>query len=156
MIRSAVALRALTIRSDHAVGAYPSLSFKGTHLPLLSSLTLESFVLEPMKPDSDVVLFILAHKATLAHIELRECSISGGTASVFPRPWHAVFALFEAGLGCLRTFVLNEPTKTRKYQQFSYTVLDPGWGYMPFYGEVTGAEGDRAALDSLLAVVEAR
>ncbi|KAJ7688157.1 hypothetical protein B0H17DRAFT_1332226 [Mycena rosella] len=167
MVRSATAVTSLAIRSDQDVGAYPALSFKNTHLPHLESLTLESFVFEPMIPDSDVVAFILAHKATLTHLMLRECSIDGGEDCVFLRPWHAMLALFEAELGCLRTFVLDDEGKADEDEdedenaverdlQFVYTRLDPGYGYMPVDSAVPGADGDSAALASLMAALESR
>ncbi|KAJ7674287.1 hypothetical protein B0H17DRAFT_1140629 [Mycena rosella] len=167
IIRSATAVTSLTIRSDQAVGRYPALSFKDTHLPHLESLTLESFVFEPMIPDSDVVVFILAHKARLTHLTLRECSIDGGEDCVFLRPWHAVLALFEAELGCLRTFLLDDHGKAGEDEdedenaverdlQFVYTRLDPGYGYMPVDSAVAGTDGDSAALASLMAALESR
>ncbi|KAJ6495899.1 hypothetical protein DFH09DRAFT_1337230 [Mycena vulgaris] len=155
MVRSAAALTSLTIQSDQAVGAGPFLSFMNTFLPNLTSLTLESFALEPWFPESDVVAFIVAHKATLTHLELRGCSIDGGVDSDFPRPWHAVLALFEAELGCLRTFVLDDSDEDGE-GPFAYTRLDRGFGYMSVDEAVDGAEGDAAALESLLLVVKSR
>ncbi|KAJ7102709.1 hypothetical protein C8R44DRAFT_746694 [Mycena epipterygia] len=107
MVRSASGVTSLTIHSDQEVGAYPALSFKDTVLPHLSSLVLHNFVLDPMIPDSDVVAFILRHKATLAHLELHNASIDGGEDTEFPRLWHVVLTLFAAELTCLKTFVLT-------------------------------------------------
>ncbi|KAJ7457375.1 hypothetical protein FB451DRAFT_1406813 [Mycena latifolia] len=168
MVRSALAVTSLTLRSDQPTGAYPALSFRDTHLPHLSALTLENFVFEPMILESDVAAFIVAHKATLAHLELRECSIDGGEDSEFSRPWRAVLALFETELGCLQTFVLSgeksdtdddedddEDTGERD-PRFRYTRLDPGWGYMTTTEEVDGVALDLIALESLKAAVKAR
>ncbi|KAJ7869231.1 hypothetical protein B0H14DRAFT_295486 [Mycena olivaceomarginata] len=44
------------------------------------------------------VYSILRHKATLARLELHGCS--GVAHGYFPRPWHAVFALFERSWMC--------------------------------------------------------
>ncbi|KAJ7102714.1 hypothetical protein C8R44DRAFT_887460 [Mycena epipterygia] len=141
------------------VGAYPALSFKDT-VPHLSSLVLHNFVLDPMI--SDVVAFILRHKATLAHLELHNASIDGGEDAEFPRPWHAVFTLFEAELTCLKTFVLTNDGRDpdaddfERDPRFAYTMLSPGHGYMNVQEEVDGEERDLPALESLMAVVLSR
>ncbi|KAJ7457346.1 hypothetical protein FB451DRAFT_1406786 [Mycena latifolia] len=113
MIRSADKLTSLTLRSDQPVGACLAISFKDFQLPNLAALTIESFVLEPRRPISDVAAFIVAHKATLTHLELRGCSIDGREGSQFPHPWRAVFKLFEAELVALHTFVLRAAGKER-------------------------------------------
>ncbi|KAF8198187.1 hypothetical protein K438DRAFT_2016294 [Mycena galopus ATCC 62051] len=162
MIRSATAVTALTIRSNLPVGAYPALSFKDTFLPGLSSLALYRFVLEPALPDSDVVAFILRHKATLTHLTLHDCSIDGGEEGEFPRPWNAVFETFKTELGALREFVLeNEAEIYHRHvvgrdSRFEYTRLDPGWGYMPSEGELPSGGLDLPALESLMDLVESR
>ncbi|KAF8146951.1 hypothetical protein K438DRAFT_1868340 [Mycena galopus ATCC 62051] len=132
------------------------MSLDDIFLPHLSSLVLHQFVFH-----RDVVDFVLRHKATLARLELHECSMDGGGLydkwapeggfdSVFPQPWHAVFASFEAELGALRHFVFF-PT------EFQYSREDPGFGYVPWdeAAEAVG-QGDEPALRSLMAVVESR
>ncbi|KAJ7450067.1 hypothetical protein B0H11DRAFT_2246991 [Mycena galericulata] len=163
MVRSSVSLTSLTLRSDQTVGAYPPLSFKNTFLPHLSELVLHRFALDPMIPDSDVVAFIVRHKATLTRLELHRCSIDGGEDMAYPRPWHAVLALFETELGSLRTFVLqhdhpdggedDDDDESPRDPRFAYTRLDPGWGYMSTSEKM---DEDLPALESLLAVVESR
>ncbi|KAJ7727266.1 hypothetical protein B0H16DRAFT_1894546 [Mycena metata] len=162
MVRNATSVTSLTIKSDQPVGAYPALSFKDTVLPALASLTLDGLVFEPAIPDSDVAAFIIRHKATLAHLKIRGCSIDGGEDIVFERPWHAVLNLFEAELGGLRGFVfegpdLDENAVGQNPQLFKYTRLDPGWGYMDCEEEESeGKEQDLSALERLLAVVRSR
>ncbi|KAJ7315364.1 hypothetical protein DFH08DRAFT_1040043 [Mycena albidolilacea] len=158
IVRSATALTRLTIRSDHPVGAYPALSFRDTFLPLLASLTLYGFVLEPIVADSDVVAFILRHKGTLARLALHGCSIDGGEDGVFLRPWHA---LFEAEIDSLRNFLFVNDDAARESEferdaRFVYTRLDPGWGYMPWNEELATEGLDLPALESLQAVVKSR
>ncbi|KAJ7810769.1 hypothetical protein B0H14DRAFT_1480769 [Mycena olivaceomarginata] len=150
MVRSATAVTALTIRSDLRVGALPAMTFD-MFLPHLSSLVLHKFVLH------DAVEFILDHKATLTRLELHDCSIDGGLEGDIPRPWHAVFALFEAELGALRDFVFESESDWR----FEYTREDPGFGHVPFDdpeedAEFLGKGLDGPALESLVAVVESR
>ncbi|KAJ7026957.1 hypothetical protein C8F04DRAFT_100617 [Mycena alexandri] len=163
IVRNATSVTSLTIKSSQPVGAYPALSFENTFLPHLASLTLHGFVLEPGIPDSDVATFIIRHKATLAHLELRDCSIDGGEDLVFQRPWHAVLRLFQVELGCLREFVFGGPDldgnadAVGRDPQFEYTRLDLGWGYMTCEEEeVEGKEQDLSALERLLAVVRSR
>ncbi|KAJ7026988.1 hypothetical protein C8F04DRAFT_1238364 [Mycena alexandri] len=114
----------------------PRLLFTDMSFPQLISLTLHQFALVPFFPESDVVAFILRHKATLTHIELQSCSINGGHDGVFPRPWFAVFTLFQAELACLREFVFENEVFPDEYGfqrdvQFEYTSMDPGFGYVP-------------------------
>ncbi|KAJ6495901.1 hypothetical protein DFH09DRAFT_1205342 [Mycena vulgaris] len=112
MVRSAGAHTSLTIRSDRAVGAYPAMSFKDTFLPQLTSLRLGYLMLQPLVPEYDVIAFIIVYKVTLTHPELRRCSIDGDTDKQFPRRWCTVFAIFEADLECLQTFVFaTEPDR---------------------------------------------
>ncbi|KAJ6523329.1 hypothetical protein B0H19DRAFT_1085738 [Mycena capillaripes] len=73
MVCSAQAVTALTIRTDQRVEVTP---LPNTGLPHLTSLVFQQFRLGP---DSDVVEFILSHKATLARLELYDCYIDGGT-----------------------------------------------------------------------------
>jgi hypothetical protein len=152
MVRSATAVTELTIRSDQAVGAAPAMSFEDMFLPRLSSLVLHQFAFQD-DPGTDVVEFILRHKATLARLELHGCSIEGCTHGYFPRPWHAVFALFEAELDVLRDFVFTPDG------DFEYTQDDHGCGYERLYDEDAEAVGeglDGSALESLVAVVASR
>jgi hypothetical protein len=121
-------------------------------LPRLSSLVLHQFAFQD-DPGTDVVEFILRHKATLARLELHDCSIEGGTHGYFPRPWHAVFALFEAELDVLRDFVFTPDG------DFEYTQDDQGCGYERLYdedAEAVGEDLDGFALESLVAVVASR
>ncbi|KAF8146944.1 hypothetical protein K438DRAFT_490960 [Mycena galopus ATCC 62051] len=155
IIRGATAIKSLTIISDQAVGGQPTMSLDDIFLPHLSSLVLHQLF------HRGVVDFVLRHKATLARLELHECSMDGGGlydmlapeggfGSVFPQPWHAVFASFEAELGVLRHFAFF-PT------EFRYSWEDPGFGYVPWdeAAEAVG-QGDEPALKSLMAVVESR
>ncbi|KAF8146945.1 hypothetical protein K438DRAFT_1868322 [Mycena galopus ATCC 62051] len=163
MVRSATAITSLTIISDQGVGSRPAMALDDIFLPHLSSLVLHQFVFHPY-----VVDFVLRHKATLARLELHECSLDGGERSldgdglpdllapnggfdgVFPQPWHAVFASFEAELSALRHFAFL-PT------EFRYSWEDPEFGYEHWdeAAEAVG-KGDRPALESLMAVVESR
>jgi len=160
MVRSATAVTALTIRSDQAVGTCPALSFKDTFLPHLTSLALHRFALDPEFPAEDVVEWILRHKATLTRLELHRCSIDGGEDGNFPRPWHAVLALFEAELGALRDFLFN-PDRRWTYDgmlrdpRFEYTRLYES-GYTEEEEEVPGEALDLPALESLMTVVNSR
>jgi hypothetical protein len=161
IVRSPTALTRLTIRNDHPVGAYPTLSFRDTFLPHLASLTLYDFVLEPIVADSDVVMFILRQKGTLARLVLHGCSIDGGEDGVFLRPWHAVLALFEAELDGLRNFLFVNDDAARESEferdaRFVYTQLDRGWGYMPWNEELATEGLDLPALESLQALVKSR
>ncbi|KAJ6551318.1 hypothetical protein B0H19DRAFT_1263981 [Mycena capillaripes] len=162
IVRSARALTALTISSDMTIGVSPSLSFLYTSFPHLTSLALYHFALDPATPHTDVVAFVLRHKATLARLELHGCSIDGGTDGVFPRPWHAVFALFETELRGLREFVFEhdidalDSDSERQPGRFRYTCLNLGGGFWCWEGVVPGEDQDFPALESLMAVVESR
>ncbi|KAJ7661186.1 hypothetical protein B0H17DRAFT_1212299 [Mycena rosella] len=148
MVRSAVALTSLTIMSNNR----PIVShLTDTRLLHLSSLRLELFVLEPTQPYSGMLSFILAHRATLAHLELCGCFIGGGEEAKFSRPWYAVLAMFESKLDRLRTLVLSADRGSR----FGYAR---SWGYehMPVHGLLDAKERELAALESLMVVVESR
>ncbi|KAJ6551317.1 hypothetical protein B0H19DRAFT_1073044 [Mycena capillaripes] len=158
IIRRATALTTLTICSDQPIGA-----FNDATLPHLTSLVLHQFVLHPSDPDADVVTFILRHRATLTRLELRRCSIHGGSDEAFPRPWYAVLNLFETELRGLREFVFERDENDRveyalqdnQAARFLYTRLDPKWGFV-WTKETSGQDRDLAALESLMAVVESR
>ncbi|KAF7340873.1 hypothetical protein MSAN_02116800 [Mycena sanguinolenta] len=163
MIRGATSITELTVRSDQLFFVE---TVKNIFLPHLVSLSLHQFILEPALPESDVVAFILRHKATLTRLELHGCSICGGEHYEFPRPWHAVLGLFEAELGALCEFVLvgeveegpdlAEDAYERDRSLFNYTNLNPGIGYMPHEQEVPTEGLDLPALESLMAVVRSR
>ncbi|KAF7299445.1 Pribosyltran domain-containing protein [Mycena indigotica] len=163
IVRSAKSARSLTIRSDQSTGAYPALSFAATCLPNLEELSLTKFVLDTSSPDSDVALFIVKHKRTLRRLELHDCTIDGGEDLQFPRPWFAVFNLFNDELIHLRSFVFQSIARRGRRApigaKFGYTRLDPGWGYMPLNeedGPVQGADLDAPTLEGFLAAVAAR
>jgi hypothetical protein len=163
VVRSAVALTALTIRSDLPVGSGPMLTTKDLFHPHLASLALHQFKFDPALPDSDMVAFILRHKATLTRLELHGCSIDGGEDGEFPRPWNAVLKQFETELGALREFVLQNENETESDEdavgrdpRFEYTRLNAGFGFMPWDEEVDTEDLDLPALESLMAVVESR
>ncbi|KAJ7054926.1 hypothetical protein C8F01DRAFT_1161824 [Mycena amicta] len=165
VIRNATAVTTLVIRSDHPVGSEPVLPFGHIHLPHLQSLTLQLFCILPADPDADVLSFILEHAATLKRLELRDCSIDGGEERChgFPRPWHAVLASLKTGLPNLNTFVLENRKPVPEDEQdsrFAYTYRENSWvtytdlkvGDEP----VVGNKEDLVALETLLAVVDAR
>ncbi|KAJ7187160.1 hypothetical protein C8R46DRAFT_285291 [Mycena filopes] len=168
IVRSAPALTALTLDSDMPIGAHaaPAISFAGIHLPHLTSLTLHQFVPIPHIDDYDVVDFILEHKATLRRLAFHRPSLDCGMVDFgadaeFTRPWHDVFAVFEAELGELREFVfegdryVDEDTPWRD-ARFKYTKEDPGWGYLRWTERIVGEEQDLPALESLLATISSR
>ncbi|KAJ7062349.1 hypothetical protein C8F01DRAFT_128332 [Mycena amicta] len=155
IVRSATNVTSLTLKSDQDTGASPALSFEGTFLPNLTSLSLTKFAFEPSSPASDVALFIVKHKATLRRLELHDCTIDGGEDEVYLRPWHTILRLFEEELIPLKEFILKNTTVDKGASPLAYTRLDPGWGYHIF-SEFSGADQDAAALESLLAVVESR
>ncbi|KAF7326276.1 hypothetical protein MKEN_00480700 [Mycena kentingensis (nom. inval.)] len=146
VVRSATGVTELILNAGNNVGAYPAISFKGTHLPHLQTLSLTDFVLFPWTDPAfalpslptapaldhlDMAFFITKHKATLQELKLYGCSIDGGEQCAFPRPWHAVFKLFEAELGALTEFVFaKKPHAERERPLFYYTRLDVGYGYM--------------------------
>ncbi|KAJ6523299.1 hypothetical protein B0H19DRAFT_1201765 [Mycena capillaripes] len=142
MVRSATAVTALTICSDQPVGAYPALSFKDMSFPRLASLSLHQFVFS----DSDVVEFILRHKATLTRLELHDCSIDGGENGDFSHLWYAVLTRFEVELHALRAFVFENGTE-REEDAFERD---------PRFEEIAGEHQDLPALESLMAVVASR
>ncbi|KAJ6495909.1 hypothetical protein DFH09DRAFT_1376456, partial [Mycena vulgaris] len=150
MIRSGDALTSLTLRSDQLVeGTFLQvLAAEDTFIPHLSSLTLDHFAFYPPLPPE--VVFILAHKATLTHLELRRCAINDDDGE-FSCPWHTILAIFEAELSSLQTFEMSEGSDGR----FVYTVFDIDPGYM-VQEEVPSAERDLAALESLMTAVSAR
>ncbi|KAF7326897.1 Pribosyltran domain-containing protein [Mycena venus] len=167
MLRSAPAITSLILRVANAVGVYPTLSLKDIFSPHLASLTLRRFVLGPPAPetDRDVVEWILRHKATLTRLKLHGCAIDGGPGEAahgnYPRPWHAVLAVFEAELGALCDFMLNPENFTDGIfcdPHFGYKRMDPDYGYAEEESEskVPGATQDLPALESLMAVVKSR
>ncbi|KAJ7093324.1 hypothetical protein B0H15DRAFT_156497 [Mycena belliarum] len=164
MLRSVTAVRYLALRSSsergHPVGHCPVIPFGDTRLPHLAALTLEGFALQPATREYDAAAFVVAHAATLAHLELCGCTIDGGGAVHFPRPWGAVLALFEAELVGLRTFAFTADPggvdSGLRDPRFAYTWLEVDWGYLPMEEAVEGEEGDLPALESLMAAVKAR
>ncbi|KAF7344438.1 Pribosyltran domain-containing protein [Mycena sanguinolenta] len=163
IVRSATNLTTLTIRSDQLIGSCPVLSFNEVSIPQLASLTLHGFSLDPT--DADAVEFIVRHKATLSRLALHGCSIDGGEDGTFTRPWHAVLEIFEKELVNLREFVFGSGESWadiegedgfKRDPRFGYTRLDPGWGYMRWREKLDTEDLDLPALESLLAVVEAR
>ncbi|KAJ7678078.1 hypothetical protein DFH06DRAFT_565788 [Mycena polygramma] len=148
ILRSATDLTALTLGSDRPWPIHGC--FKGTFLPHLASLSLHQLVFDSPDPDTDAVQFILRHKARLTRLELYWCSIhSRSLDAVFPRPWYAVFELFEANLHDLREFVF---TAYGGDPHFLYTRLD-GWRGTV---RIDGGDRDRPALESLRAAVKCR
>ncbi|KAJ6495381.1 hypothetical protein C8R45DRAFT_987161 [Mycena sanguinolenta] len=162
IVRSAVGLSTLTIRSDQPVGTYPAMPFKDTVFPRLSSLALHNFAIQPSSPDADVAAFIVRHKRTLTRLELHGCSIDGGEDGIFPRPWHAVLELLEKELDILREFEFEERTapegkkELQRDPRFWYTGADLGWGYTLWDAELETESLDLPALESLQAAVKSR
>ncbi|KAJ6632174.1 hypothetical protein B0H10DRAFT_1976402 [Mycena sp. CBHHK59/15] len=167
ILDNAVSLTSLTLRSDEPVGVQPALSFENALMPYLKSLSLHNFALDPTVPEYDVVEFIICHKRTLTQLTLDECSIDGGSIgdgqnAHFDRPWGAVLRRFEAELSALQMFSLTNGASrdvedSPRDPRFCYTYEEPGFGYITIdYGEVVGEEDDEAALESLMATVEAR
>ncbi|KAJ7678067.1 hypothetical protein DFH06DRAFT_565345 [Mycena polygramma] len=131
---------------------------KDIFLPRLASLSLHYFDFGPLKPEADVVEFILRHNALLTRLELHKCSIDCSERGEVPRPWHAVLAVFEAKLHSLREFVY-ESRPSPRHSLFEYTQFAPGWGlvsFSPWNGEVAGVHRDLSALESLQAVLQSR
>ncbi|KAJ6495331.1 hypothetical protein C8R45DRAFT_167624 [Mycena sanguinolenta] len=164
MVRIAIAVTALTIESDQLIGpCSPSLDLGDIILPHLSSLVLRQIDIQATGAED----FILSHKAMLTRLELHESAMDGGFremltpfggfGAVFPRPWHVVFASFEAELGVLREFVFESSDAEERFERFKYTYQDPGFGYIP-WEEAAEAVGqlDEPALESLMAVVNSR
>ncbi|KAF7296444.1 Pribosyltran domain-containing protein [Mycena chlorophos] len=151
IVLSATNVSALTLKSDQAAGIGPALCIGGLSLSNLKSLSLTKFAFGALAPDYDVEVFIVSHP-TLERLEMRECTIDGGEAMEFPRPWGMLFRAFKERLERLKEFVWA-PDAERLY-----TRLDPGWGYMACEGDELppAAERDQAALESLLAVVKSR
>ncbi|KAF8146977.1 hypothetical protein K438DRAFT_1868391 [Mycena galopus ATCC 62051] len=102
-------LTSLTMRSDYPVGIRPASPLAFIHLPMLTTLSLDNFVLDPARADYDIVEFIVRHKATLTQLELFECSVYSVEKGVYPRPWHAVFQRFRQELPSLRALQLLRP-----------------------------------------------
>ncbi|KAJ7678074.1 hypothetical protein DFH06DRAFT_1316862 [Mycena polygramma] len=141
---------------DESVTSLPCL--KDIFLPRLASLSLHYFDFGPLKPEADVVEFILRHNALLTRLELHKCSIDCSERGEVPRPWHAVLAVFEAKLHSLREFVY-ESRPSPRHSLFEYTQFAPGWGlvsFSPWNGEVAGVHRDLSALESLQAMVQSR
>ncbi|KAJ7876582.1 hypothetical protein B0H13DRAFT_1893635 [Mycena leptocephala] len=153
MIRSATTVSALTIRSDQP---QPPLSLEDTFLPHLASLTLHQLEL------ASVVDFVVLHKATLARLELHECSVNGGPDCEFPSPWHAFLTVFESELGALCNFVVEnkewdpDDCEVDRDPRFKYMREDIGFGYTHWEKEVPGEDQDLCSLESLMAVVKSR
>ncbi|KAJ7641789.1 hypothetical protein FB45DRAFT_901010 [Roridomyces roridus] len=164
MIRSATSLVSLTIRcAIGPVGVYPTLPFGDILLPHLSKLLLQDFTLEPLVPRCDVLEFIVRHQDTLTHLELHDCSIgsqeptgSNSAPRQHERPWYAIFERFAAELGQLNNFVFKCPDPEWSSGEFPYTALYPTGGMYVFEQDVGDRDRDRAALESLQALVKSR
>ncbi|KAJ7457349.1 hypothetical protein FB451DRAFT_593363 [Mycena latifolia] len=146
ILRSAHYVTTLTLRSDQPIGF--SLSLDTVHLPRLADLSLHNLIIADTTAGADIAEFIVRHGATLARLELDACSVFREDAGV-TRPWHAVLRRFKEELPHLRSFQLTPLPP-------GYIELDPGHYYMEITETVGPEADDSAALQSLMAVLEAR
>ncbi|KAF8132167.1 hypothetical protein K438DRAFT_1885001 [Mycena galopus ATCC 62051] len=109
ILKISTRLTSLTMRSDYPVGIRPASPLAFIHLPMLTTLSLDNFVLDPARADYDIVESIVRHKATLTQLELFECSVYSVEKGVYPRPWHTVFQRFRQELLGLRALQLVRP-----------------------------------------------
>ncbi|KAJ7678079.1 hypothetical protein DFH06DRAFT_565787 [Mycena polygramma] len=147
LLRSANALTALTLNGPPRLA-----SLNGAFLPRLTSLSLYGCVFGSPERDADVIQFILRHNARLTRLQLSACSIDSG--SLEARPWHAVFALFEAKLHRLRAFVFDFVER----DVFDYTYVDYWKGGVSrrHRTPIGDQHRDFSALESLQAVMVSR
>ncbi|CAK5263279.1 unnamed protein product [Mycena citricolor] len=158
MLEYADEVRTLVIRSDQGVGSQPALNVATLRFPRLTALSLYDFVFVDTALEYNMLSFIVQHGKTLESLELADCSIDGDEMIDFPYPWHAVLSRFEAELETLKRFVFQSESGE---EQFCYTRLDVGFGYMSLDAEheaeaIPPPDLDSAALESLLAVVQSR
>ncbi|TFY65493.1 hypothetical protein EVG20_g5571 [Dentipellis fragilis] len=148
------ALTTLALHSGEDFGLAPNFSLADFHYPCLTSLSLQHILFHETAGTEE---FILQHKDTLTHLELRECKIKmEDFADVPEMVWSAVYGRLADGLQCLTELVVEECWEPWwKTMPLRYTRLDPAGSFLPPDDDDL-PEGDAEALESFRAVVAAR
>jgi hypothetical protein len=155
ILKSATNLTSLTIRSNYPVGVLPALPV-AIHLPMLTALTLDSFILHPARADYDIAELIVRHKATLTHLELTDCWVLRGELGVYARPWHSVFQRFQQELVGLCSLRMSAKAYSWS-RRYGYIFLAAESQYTYDDEAVLQVRDlDIAALQSLMSTVELR
>lgn len=117
-------LKSLVLRSTQ--GPYHSFStrLRSYNYPSLETLILENIVFDPTPSVDGIEEFIIRHKASLRHLELRLCASYVPSLSTPIRRWSTIWKRFEEELVSLREIVVGDA-----YQ--GYALLDGTSGYIP-------------------------
>ncbi|KAF8132162.1 hypothetical protein K438DRAFT_1884985 [Mycena galopus ATCC 62051] len=154
ILKNSTNLISLTLRSRYPVGARPALALGSIHLPVLTTLSLYNFVLDPARADYDIVEFIVRHRATLTHLELPMCYVYGVERGVYARPWHAVLRRFQQELLVMCSF---QVITAKESNDMFYIFIGPT-GLYRVDGQACrqARDLDVVALQSLQSAVEFR
>ncbi|KAF8190385.1 hypothetical protein K438DRAFT_924304 [Mycena galopus ATCC 62051] len=158
ILKNATNLISLALGSNYPqVGVRPSLPLAGIHLPLLTNLSLDYFVLDPARADYDIVEFIVRHKATLTHLKFVDCYVYGVEPGVYPRPWRAVLQRFQQELPGLRSFQLLASMSGWTFlERFGYLFDTPPYYHVDHQTIRDAQHLDEPALEALVSAVESR
>ncbi|KAF8190396.1 hypothetical protein K438DRAFT_1971257 [Mycena galopus ATCC 62051] len=158
ILKNATNLASLALSSNYPqVGVRPSLPLAGIHLPLLTNLSLDYFVLDPARADYDIVEFIVRHGATLTHLKFVDCYVYGVEQGVYLRPWRAVLQRFQQELPGLRSFqLLASMSGWTLLERFGYLFDTPPYYHVDYQTIRDAQHLDELALEALVSAVESR